>query len=85
MPEESDLIQTGWTSCTGTGLGIKTQVTESPQVSLTPQAGFVVKRKDEFFLIAEEPATATRPARAYRYPLPAQRHPQQRPRGRAER
>ncbi len=70
VPEESDLIQTGWTSCTGTGLGIKTQVTESPQVSLTPQAGFVVKRKDEFFLIAEEPATATRPARAYRYPLP---------------
>ena len=71
VPDESDLIQSGWTSCTGTGFGIKTQVTESPQVSLTPEAGFVVKRKDEFFLIAEEPATPTRPARAYRYPLPA--------------
>ena len=70
VPEESDLIQSGWTSCTGTGLGIKTQVTESPQVSLTPQAGFVVKRKDEFFLIAQEPETPTRPARAYRYSLP---------------
>ena len=30
----------------------------------------MVKRKDEFFLIAEEPATPTRPARAYRYRLP---------------
>ncbi|HWM73235.1 MAG TPA: type VII secretion protein EccB [Nocardioides sp.] len=70
VPEESDLIQSGWTSCTGTGLGIKTQVTESPQVSPTPEAGFVVKRKDEFFLIAEQPATPTRPARAYRYALP---------------
>ncbi|HET9421922.1 MAG TPA: type VII secretion protein EccB [Nocardioides sp.] len=70
VPEESDLIQSGWTSCTGTGLGIRTQVTESPRVSPTPTAGFVVKRKNEFFLVAEEPATPTRPAQAYHYRLP---------------
>lgn len=71
VPEESELIQSGWTACTGTGLGIKTQVTEDPQVTRTPTAGFVVRRGKELFLIAEEPATANRPARAYRYPMPA--------------
>jgi type VII secretion protein EccB len=69
VPEESQLIQSGWTSCTGTGLGIKTHVSDAPKVTLTPDTGFVVERKGEFFLIAEEPATATRPARAYRYRL----------------
>lgn len=71
VPEESQLIQSGWTSCTGTGLGIKTQVTDEPQVTHTPTAGFVVRHQDDRFLIAEEPATPTRPARAYRYPMPA--------------
>jgi hypothetical protein len=70
VPEADDLIQSGWTSCTGDGLGIRTNVTEQPDVTPTPSAGFVVKRKDDYFLIAEEPATATRPARAYRYPMP---------------
>jgi type VII secretion protein EccB len=70
VPEESRLIQSGWTSCTGTGLGIKTDVSNTPKVTTTPDAGFVVKRKGEYFLIAEEPATATQPARAYRYPMP---------------
>ena len=70
VPDESRLIQSDWTSCTGTGLGIKTDVTSHPDVTLTPDSGFVVKRKDEYFLIAEEPATATRPARAYRYAMP---------------
>jgi len=71
VPDESSLIQSGWTACTGTGLGIKTHVSTERQVTLTPEAGFVVKRKDEFYLIAEQPATATRPARAYSYLLPA--------------
>lgn len=70
VPEASRLIQGGWTSCTGTGLGIKTDVSEDPKVTPTPDAGFVVKRKDDYFLIAEEPATATRPARAYSYLMP---------------
>lgn len=70
VPEESKLIQSGWTSCTGTDLGIKTDVSERTTVTPTPDAGFVVKRKDDYFLIAEEPATATRPSRAYRYPMP---------------
>jgi len=70
VPEESRLIQNGWTSCTGTDHGIKTHVSEDPQVTPTPDAGFVVEREGEYFLIAEEPATATRPARAYRYRLP---------------
>jgi len=71
VPESSDLIQSGWTSCTGTGLGIKTNVSEETGVTPTPGAGFVVRRKGEFFLIAEEPATATRAARAYSYRMPA--------------
>jgi len=70
VPEVDRLIQSDWTSCTGTGLGIKTDVNNDPDVTLTPDAGFVVKRKDELFLIAEEPATPTRPARAFRYPMP---------------
>ena len=70
VPDDAQLIQSGWTSCTGTGLGIKADVTEEPDVTRTPGAGFVVERKGELFLIAEQPATATRPARAYRYPMP---------------
>jgi len=70
VPEASQLIQSGWTSCTGTGLGIKTEVSDSPGVTATPDAGFVVKRKDDYFLIAEEPATTTKPARAYSYRMP---------------
>jgi len=70
VPAVDRLIQSDWTSCTGTGLGIKTDVTDEPEVTPTPNAGFVVRRKDDYFLIAEEPATATRPARAFRYPMP---------------
>src|SRR5918999_6119722 len=70
VPEEGELIQSGWTSCTGTDLGIKTDVSENPKITPTPDAGFVVKRKGDYFLIAEEPATPTEPARAYSYPMP---------------
>src|SRR5918999_668179 len=66
----AQLIQSGWTSCTGTDLGIKTDVSENPKITPTPDAGFVVKRKGDYFLIAEEPATPTEPARAYSYPMP---------------
>jgi len=71
VPDESQLIQSGWTACTDTGHGIKTQVTTDPQVTPTPDVGFVVRHDDQLFLIAEEPATATKPARAYRYAMPA--------------
>ena len=43
-------------------------------MTLTPDAGFVVKRKDEYFLIAEEPATADPSGPGLPLPDARQRH-----------
>ncbi|MFC5729082.1 MULTISPECIES: type VII secretion protein EccB [Nocardioides] len=71
VPEADTLINSGWTSCTGTGLGIRTHVAANPQAEPTPRLGFVVRGADsgDAFLIAEADVPGL-PTRAYRYPLP---------------
>lgn len=73
VPGADHLDESGWTSCTGTGLGMQTSIDESPQVTPVPTTGFVVRSDSdgEVFLIAEAEVPGL-PRRAYRYALPAE-------------
>ncbi|MBM7518055.1 type VII secretion protein EccB [Nocardioides nitrophenolicus] len=72
VPAASSLDESGWTSCTGTGLGMQTTVTATPRVTPVPDVGFVVRSEADgrVFLIAEAEVPGL-PRRAYRYALPA--------------
>lgn len=72
VPDARKLINSGWTSCTATGKGIRTEVTEEPAVDAVPDMGFVVKaaRSEKRYLIAEAEVSG-RPTRAYSYQLPS--------------
>jgi hypothetical protein len=71
VPEADTLINSGWTSCTGTSLGIRTHVAKGQQAQPTPRLGFVVRgvESKQAFLIAEAEVPGL-PTRAYRYALP---------------
>lgn len=71
VPGAPQLINDGWTSCTGTGFGIKTDVSDEGRVRSTPDLGLVVRgaQSDQVFLIAEAKLPGL-PTRAYRYPMP---------------
>ncbi len=74
-PETTELIQDGWTACTGVdldvGLGIKLNIAETPQVTRAPDVGFVVRSEDEFYLVAEAEVSGDRTTpRAFVYPVP---------------
>ena len=71
-------MQTGWTACTGVPnaarVGIKVDVSASPQTTLTPGVSYVVKTgSGEVFIVAESTVGTDRggSARAYAYPVPA--------------
>ena len=72
VPPAGELINSGWTACTGADLGIKAHVGERTEVTPTPRSGFVVRgsRSKDYFLLAEAPAYDGMPARAYRYEMP---------------
>ncbi len=72
VPPAGQLVTSGWTSCTGTGLGMRTSIHHDPQVTPMPRAGFVVTgaTSGQRYLVAEAAVPGT-PQRAYRYPLPA--------------
>ncbi|TQK73246.1 MULTISPECIES: type VII secretion protein EccB [unclassified Nocardioides] len=71
VPAVKNLDESGWTSCTGTGLGMQTAVSALPGVRQVPTDGFVVKSAEDgkVFLIAEADVPGV-PRRAYRYLLP---------------
>ncbi|GAA4080990.1 type VII secretion protein EccB [Nocardioides kongjuensis] len=72
VPTVKSLDQSGWTSCTGTGHGMKTAVSRTPGVTAVPDDAFVVRsdEDDKVYLVAEAD-TPGLPRRAYRYELPA--------------
>lgn len=69
VPTSSSLVPDGWSACTGSGMGVKVDVSETPDVTPTPSVGFVVKSDDKNWLIgtSNEGGLAQR---AYRYALP---------------
>lgn len=72
VPAAGQLLNSGWISCTATGKGIKTEVTDRPGVELEPDIGFVVRAagSGKRYLIAEATVDG-QPRRAYSYALPA--------------
>ncbi|GAA3516483.1 type VII secretion protein EccB [Nocardioides daeguensis] len=71
VPAADHLDESGWTSCTGTGLGMQTAVGARPQVTPVPTTGFVVRSATDgrVYLVAEAEVPDL-PRRAYRYELP---------------
>jgi type VII secretion protein EccB len=71
VPTVKNLDQSGWTSCTGAGLGMQTSVAARPRVTPVPTEGFVAKsdKDGKVYLIAEADVP-DQPRRAYRYELP---------------
>jgi type VII secretion protein EccB len=70
VPSPDDLIDSGWSACTARGVGTRVQVAAEPDVAAAPEAGVVVRRGDDVYLIATAPATADQPASAHRYRFP---------------
>ncbi|WP_418057524.1 type VII secretion protein EccB [Pimelobacter simplex] len=71
VPLADQLVNSRWTACTGTGLGVRAAVRERPGVTTTPDQGFVVTgtTSKKTYLIAEAEVPG-HPRRAYRYLLP---------------
>ncbi|GAA3662319.1 hypothetical protein GCM10022237_22740 [Nocardioides ginsengisoli] len=71
VPRPDQLIESGWTSCTGTGLGLKTAVQADALVTRMPTRAVLVQgaTSKARYLIAEADV-AGHPRRAYRYPMP---------------
>lgn len=72
LPTTDDLIDSGWTACTGPDLGLAVQVSATPGV--TPlgesEAALVKVKSAGLWLVATAPE-GEEPAQAYRYALPA--------------
>ena len=71
VPRPDQLIESRWTSCTGTGIGLKTAVQSDALVTEMPTKALVVEgaTSKSRYLIAEADVPG-HPRRAYRYLLP---------------
>lgn len=70
VPSSDDLINSGWTSCTGEGYDVRTHAGEEPQVTSAPDAGLVVTTGRRDYLIATAPSVGDIPETARSYELP---------------
>ena len=73
-PRPEQFIQSGWTACTNTDIGITTAVSEEPLVSTPVGLGTVVKSGDAVYVLATSTEEDDN-QRTYRYPLPTSRNP----------
>jgi type VII secretion protein EccB len=64
LPDDSLLIPSGWTACTGDGAPLRVAVSEEPEVRTASGNGFLVSSEGVDYVIAESSDGA------YRYPLP---------------
>ena len=66
VPATDELIESGWTACTGDATGIKLNVDRTPQVTPEPTGAFAVKSESGgMWLIAASPE-----GEAHRFPFP---------------
>jgi hypothetical protein len=70
LPAASELVDDGWTACTGDGLGIKVAVQETPSVEDLTGAAFLVSSEGEQWLIATAPPVGDQEGRAWRFAMP---------------
>jgi hypothetical protein len=71
LPGAGELVDDGWTACTGDGLGIKIAVQEDPTVEDLAASSFLVSSEGTQWLIATAPAVGSQEGRAYRFRMPA--------------
>lgn len=70
LPSAAELVNDGWTACTGDGLGIKIAVQKKPTVEDLTGSSFLVSSEGEQWLIATAPSVGSEEGRAYRFPMP---------------
>jgi hypothetical protein len=71
LPSTDELVDDGWTACTGDGLGIKLAVQQVPTVEDLTASAFLVQSRGDRWLIATAPAVGSEQGSAYRFPMPA--------------
>lgn len=73
LPSAAELVDDGWTACTGSGVGIKVAVQQQPAVEDLLDSAFLVSSRGKQWLIATAPSIGSQPGSAFRFPMPADR------------
>jgi type VII secretion protein EccB len=71
LPRPRQFIESGWTACTGDGLGIQVDVSSQRKVSVPDNGGVVVVSGGQYWVIARSGSLDLDQRRAYRYQLPS--------------
>ena len=69
LPRPDRFIESGWTACTGDGVGIAVDVSEDQKVERTETQAIVVQNDGAYWLIATSNSGEGKQQRAYRYPI----------------
>ncbi|CUR62069.1 putative Type VII secretion system protein EccB [metagenome] len=70
LPSADELVDDGWTACTGSGVGIKLAVQQDRTVEDVVGRAFLVSSDKEQWLIATAPSVGNEPGSAFRLPMP---------------
>jgi hypothetical protein len=70
LPSPDELVDDGWTACTGSGVGIKLAVQEDATVEDLVDRAFLVSSGGRQWLIATAPPVGSEPGTAFRLPMP---------------
>ncbi|GIM62924.1 hypothetical protein Pve01_93370 [Planomonospora venezuelensis] len=70
LPAAGELVDDGWTACTGAGVGIKLAVQRTPTVEDLVASAFLVRSEGTTWLIATAPPVGSEQGSAYRFPMP---------------
>lgn len=72
LPDATDLVDDGWTACTGAGLGVKVSVQPEPEAQELRDSAFLVTSRGKLWLIASSGGVGSEPGRSYRFEMPQQ-------------
>ena len=70
LPSAEELVNDGWTACTGDGVGIQVAVQRTPTVEDLSGSAFLVSSEGTTWLIATAPPVGSKQGSAYRFPMP---------------
>ncbi|MFC7726371.1 type VII secretion protein EccB [Nocardioides sp. GCM10028917] len=70
LPSADELVNDGWTACTGDGAGIKVAMQRTPTVEDLSGSAFLVSSEGTTWLIATAPPVGSKQGSAYRFPMP---------------
>jgi type VII secretion protein EccB len=73
VPDPSDLVDSGWTACTGAGNGVRLRAADPPGVAPAPGSGFLVEQGGTRYVIAQSASGGGEQPSAYSYELPRDR------------